>query len=316
MRIKNAIKSILLILHRHKKSEPDIFIFTLPRAGSTLLTEILNTDSHSKTASESFSLNKDNMQVLRKYFDEEFLAERYVDISGDNLQQIYNYYEALAEGKHWSSYYWSDFFSQDHRFNTTRTIFKTHKVSYYFDDLMQHFVNDYGLYLLRHPVSHALSRIRKGWTSYINLYAESKKIREILPKEAKLKIEQLTKAGTELEKFIVSWCLENYVFIRSYQEGNLPSNVFPVFYEDLVVAPEKTIMDICDKVKVKYNKKMLNILDVPSSGIVHSTSKTGEQIIAGNRDYLVNRWSKEIDSNSKIQIKEILDSFGIKLYSE
>ncbi len=316
MRIKNTLKSLLIILHRHKKSEPDIYIFTLPRGGSTLLTEILNTDPHSKTASESFSLNKDNRQVLRKYFDDEFLAERYVDITEDNLQKIIKYYGDLAEGKHWNSYYWSDFFSPNHRFNTTRTIFKTHKVTYYFDDLMHYFKSDYGLYLLRHPVSHALSRIRKDWTSYIDLYAESEKIRKMLPKEAKLKIEQVNKAGTDLEKFIVSWCLENYVFIRCYQNENLPSNVFPVFYEDLVVNPEKTIMDICDKVKVKYNKRMLNILDVPSSGIVHSTGETGEQIIEGNTDYLVNRWSEEIDNNSMIQFKEILDSFGIKLYSE
>lgn len=316
MRVKNSIKSLLKNLHRHKKSEPDVYIFTLPRAGSTLLTEILNTDPHSKTASESFALNKDNIQVLRKYFDKSFLAERYVDISEDNLQQIIKYYVDLAEGKTWNSYYWSDFFTPHHNFSTTRTIFKTQRVTYYFDDLMLHFKDDFGLYLLRHPVSHALSRIRKGWTTYIDLYAEAEKIVDIIPCEAKLKIEQVNSTGGNLEKFIVSWCLENYVFINNYQDGSLPSNVFPVFYEELVINPGNTIKDICNKVKMAYNENMLSVVNVPSSGIVHSTEETGDQIIAGNKNYLINRWKESLGINTEKQVKDILTSFGIVIYLE
>ena len=315
MRIRNSIKSLIKNLHRHKKSEPDVYIFTLPRAGSTLLTEILNTDPHSKTASESFALNKDNTRVLGKYFDKEFLAERYVDLSEDNLQQMINYYTDLAEGKTWNSYYWSDLFSQHHHFSTTRTLFKTHRVTYYFDDLMLHFKDDFGLYVLRHPVSHALSRISKGWTCYIDLYAEAQKIKDIIPREAKLKIEQVNSTGSRLEKFILSWCLENFVFINKLQNGSLPSNVFPVFYEELVMNPELTIRDICKKVKMAYHENMLSMVKVPSSGIVHSAEETGDQIIAGNKDYLINRWKESLDINAEKQVKDILLSFGITIYS-
>jgi hypothetical protein len=314
MSIKSLSKSLALHLHRHKKSEADLFIFSLPRTGSTLLAEVLNTDSRSKTASESFALNKDNTRVLRKYFDKNFLAERYVDISNGNLQQMFNYFNQLSEGKTWNSYYWSDFFTPSHRFSTTRTIFKTHRITYYFDDLLGHFKDDYGLYLIRHPVSHSLSRLRLGLSAYIDLFAQSDKIKDTLPPGAKETISRVNSRGSDLEKFLVSWCLENYVFIKKYQEGHLPPNVFAVFYEELVFNPEQALRDICHKIKMEYTDKMLSIIDLPSSGIVHSTEETEKQIEAGNKNYLANRWKEGLSTLAQEQIKDILTSFGIKIY--
>jgi len=316
MRIKNTIKSILLLLHRHRKSHPDIYIFSLPRAGTTLLTEILNSDANSKTASESLALNRDNIRVLRKYFEEDFLAERYVDISMENLQKIFSYYGDLSEGKSWNSYYWSDFFTKNHSFSTSRTIFKTHKITYHFREMMDHFKKDIGIYLLRHPVSHSLSRVRKGWTTYIDLYSEAEKIKELLPTAAKDMITLVSDSGSDLDKFIVSWCLENYLFIRSYQDKTLPDNLYPVFYEDLVLNPESCIRDICNKAGLQYNSKMLSIVDVPSSGIVHSSDLTEEQIRAGNKNYLVNRWKDELGRDAEDQLKKILSAFNITIYPE
>lgn len=316
MSIRSLAKSLTLALHHHKKSEADVFIFSLPRTGSTLLAEVLNTDSFSKTASESFALNKDNIRVLRKYFDEDFLAERYVDISSGDLQHMLQYFKQLSEGKTWNSYYWSDFFTPNHRFRTTRTIFKTHRVTYYFDKLLDHFKDDYGLYLIRHPVSHSLSRLRLGLSTYIDLFAQSEKIKDLLPPEAKETINRVNSRGSDLEKFIVSWCLENHVFIKKYQDGDLPPNVFAVFYEELVFNPEQTLKDICLKIKMEYTDRMLSLIDLPSSGIVHSTDETVKQIEAGNKNYLANRWKEGFSTTVREQIKDILTSFDIKIYMD
>jgi hypothetical protein len=99
MSISTLFKSLLLPLHRHRKSEPDIFIFTLPRTGSSLLAEILNTDPKAKTAGEPFSLHGDNPRVLGKYFDQASWAERYVDVSQAHFQLLIRYLEALSQGK-------------------------------------------------------------------------------------------------------------------------------------------------------------------------------------------------------------------------
>jgi len=314
MSVKSLTKSLAKHLHHHKKSEPDVYILSLPRTGSTLLAEVLNTDSRSKTASESFALNKDNTRLLRKYFDKDFIAERYVDISEAHFQLMLQYFILLSEGKTWNSYYWSDFFTPNHHLNTRRTIFKTHRVTYYFDDLLRNFKDDFGLYLIRHPVSHSLSRLNLGLSTYIDLYAEAKKIKVMLPPGAKAKIAQVNAGGSDLEKFVVSWCLENYIFIKKYQEDELPPNVFSVFYEDLVLNPEQTLKDICHKIKMEYKDKMLSIIDLPSSGIVHSTEETEKQIAAGNKNYLVNRWKESLTSLAEEQVEDILTSFGIKIY--
>jgi len=316
MRIRSSIKSLCKHLHRHRKIQADIFIFTLPRAGSTLLAEILNTDPSTKTASEPLALNRDNLQVLRRYFSRDFPGERYVDISENDLLNMFSYFEDLSSGKTWNSYYWSDLSSGFHHFLSRRTLFKTHRLSYYFEEFMQHFKEDFGLYLLRHPVSHALSRMRKGWDPYSELYAESEKIRILLNEEAKLKTQDVIASGSQLEQFVLSWCLENYVFIHGLQNGSLPGNMFPVFYEELVTSPEKTIRDICGKVNMEYNDRMLSRLQIPSSGIVHSTEEAEAQIKAGNADYLTQRWRQDINESDTEKVKDILRKLGITIYKD
>ena len=314
MSVRTSLKSCLKAFHRHHKSRPDIFIFTLPRTGSTLLAEILNTDPTVKTASESLALNRDNRSVLRKYFDREFLAERYVDISTEELEQLFGYYSDLSEGKTWNSYYWSDLFSPGHRLATSRTLFKTHRITYYFREFMDHFREDYGLYLLRHPVAHSLSRMSQGWDDYTELFAGSRNTGELIPRSAREMIEEVKESGSPLEKFVLSWCLENYIFIHQFQEEKLGANVIPVFYEDLVWEPEKSIRKLCEKLGLGYNEKMLSLVNVPSSGIVHSEGETEEQIRAGNRDYLTARWKERVDEQEREKLQHILTELGITIY--
>jgi hypothetical protein len=314
MSISTLIKSWLLPLHRHRKTKPDVFIFTLPRAGSSLLAEILNTDPTAKTASESFALDTNNARVLGKYLDKACWAERYVDVSATHFQQLTRYLEAQSEGKTWNSYYWSDIFSSTHPLRSSRTIFKIHRLSYYYGDLMHHFKDDFGLYLLRNPVAHSLSRMRQNWAEYIDLYAGSEKIKKHLTREAQIKIKEINATGSPLEKFVCSWCLENFVFIHACQNGALPGNVFPVFYEELVLEPEPVLREICRKIHMEYQENMVTALNHPSRGIVHSTRETASQIHAGNKEYLVGRWKENIDGNSLEKAREILTSFGISLY--
>ncbi len=314
MSISTLTKTLLLKLHRHRKSEPDVFIFTLPRTGSSLLAEILNTDPRAKTASEPFALHINNVRVLGTYVDRNSWAERYVDVSEAHFQQLIGYLEALSDGKTWNSYYWSDLFASTHHLKSSRTIFKIHRLSYYFGDLMHHFKDDFGLYLIRHPIAHSHSRMRKNWSEYIDLYAGSAKIKRHLSKEARTKIKEVHATGSPLERFVCSWCLENYVFIQAYQKGTLPENVFPVFYEELVREPEPVLKDLCRKIRMEYKETMLSVMDQPSRGIVHSTRETASQVHAGNKEYLVDRWKKDLDGPTLEKTREILTSFGITLY--
>ena len=107
-----SVKKILATLHQHQKSQPDVFIFSLPRSGSTMLAEVLNTDPSSKLSSEPFSLLKNNRKELLKCFAPSFLSERYVDLSDDQLKAVMDYVKELSAGKRWNSYYWTDILRQ------------------------------------------------------------------------------------------------------------------------------------------------------------------------------------------------------------
>lgn len=309
-----SAKQLLKVFHRHNKSLPDIYIFSLPRSGSTLLAEILNTDPETKTASESFAMNKDNLHLLRKYFKEEFLSERYTDISPNEFQSIISYYTALSEGKTWNAYYWSDLLTGNHQFQTSRTLFKTHKMTYHFDDLMRHFKNDFGIYLMRNPIAVSLSRIRMGWSTYIEQYKNALKLAGFISNELKQTIETTQKKGTALEKQVLSWCLENAVYLYNRQQKTMPENVIPVFYEDLILNPKKTLLAICSKTRLEFHPDMLKMIARPSSGIIHSEKEIKKEILSQNNLYLVNRWKEAVDRNSLLRIESLLDKFGYDFY--
>lgn len=308
------LKQLLKVFHRHNKSLPDIYIFSLPRSGSTLLAEILNTDPKTKTASESFAMNKDNLHVLRNYFREDFLSERYTDISSHEFRSVISYYSALSEGKTRNAYYWSDLLTGHHRFHTSRTLFKTHKMTYHFDDLMRHFQNDFGIYLMRNPIAVSLSRIRMGWTTYIEQYKDTLKLADFISNELTQTIETIEKNGTALEKQVLSWCLENAVYLKNKRQRTMPDNVIPVFYEDLILNPKKTLLAICSKTGIEFHPDMLKMIARPSSGIIHSQKDVKKQILARNNQYLVNRWKEEVDKHSLLRIEDLLKKFGYDFY--
>ncbi|GEM_PF-6167771 len=312
---KVIIKTLLKGIHKHKKQNNDIFIFTLPRTGSTLLSEILNTNSKVKTASESFALNNSNKQILLKYFDTNFLSERYTDTSNNEFRALIRYIDDISKGKTWNSYYWSDFKSHFHNFKTNRTVFKTHKITYQFDNIMNHYKDDFALYLVRHPISHSFSRIRNNWDTYIKQYLESGKIKNQISSENQLKISDILTTGSLLDKFVLSWCLENFVFFKKLQNNTLPKNILPVTYENLVLNPEKTIKNICLRSNIEYSNKMVKLLNSPSKGIVHSTNKTKEQITLGNKSFILSNWREKISKEEERKAFEILDLFDFNFYS-
>lgn len=308
------VKQLLKVFHRHNKYLPDIYIFSLPRSGSTLLAEILNTNAETKTASESFAMNEENLHILRKYFKNEFLSERYTDLSSSEFQSVISYYTALSEGKTWNAYYWSDILTRHHHFRTSRTLFKTHKMTYHFDDLMRHFQNDFGIYLMRNPVAVSLSRMRMGWSTYIEEYKGGLKLTNFFSDDLSYSIDAIQKSGTMLEKQVLSWCLENAVFLKNKLQKTLPKNVISIFYEDLILNPKKVLLNICARTNLDYHPDMLKMIARPSSGIIHSQKGIKKEIISQNKQYLVNRWKNEIDDQSLLRINALLKKFGYDFY--
>lgn len=294
----------------------DIYIFTIVRAGSTWLTEIINSQPGIKTVSEPLSTNnKDQISVLTKYFGSMFLEERYISLTDREKELMVKYFSDLSLGKTLRSLYWRDLFSRSHSFFTNRTLFKTHKISsllLFFDDKFDIDI----IYLIRHPISNSISRIRKGWNHYIKHYLDDEYFRGLLDGNLINFIEKINMEGTILEKFVASWCLENWVFLRTLQKQEVfKNNITLVTYEELVLQPEKVIKKLYLNLNLTELHRMFKHVNIPSHGIIHSTKQTKENIIAGNRDYLLNRWKKDVSNNEEKKVFNILEKFNIDLYT-
>ena len=314
-KLKVILKQLLKYAHIHKKTQPDIFIFTLPRTGSTLLAEILNTTKHSKSVLEPFNMNRQTRPIIAKYIDDKAISERYFQLSNHQLDCIKIYLEDLSAGKLFNAYSWSDINTAYHSFKTENSIFKIHKISYYFDDIMNHFTSDYGLYLLRHPISHSLSRIRNNWSHYIKEFSTSEKIINQLTLNQNKLITETHNSNDILSKFVLSWCLENFVFLNAQRNNTLNNNVIPIYYERIIINTKKTINELYNFIQTKPNKAVFEIVNKPSKGVIHSSKETQKQILSKNKVYLIDRWQSQVSNTQLSNCQLILDAFNITIYN-
>jgi hypothetical protein len=316
MSLKLVVKSILSKIHSHQKQLPDVIIFTLIRSGSTLLLEILNTDKNRKSVSEPLSLTPDNRKILKKYLNSDTIAERYIDLSSSEQEALFRYFADLSEGKTANSYYWSDLFSKSHAFKSAGSIFKTHKITYLFDDFLQHFQSAKGIYLLRHPIPVSLSRRRIKGDHYIEEYLKAQKIHAAVSSEAKQITDSILEKGSLQEKLILSWCFENFVFFDQLSKNRLPDNLYFISFEELVSEPETYIPKLCKKTGITFSEAMIDAVNRPSHGTVHSSKETIQQIQNKNNIQILQKWKKQISPGQEKSCLKILQAFGINYYAE
>jgi hypothetical protein len=315
MSVKLFIKTILSKVHSHRKQLPDVIIFTLIRSGSTLLLEILNSDKNRKSVSEPLSLTSDNKKILNKYISSDAVSDRYTDLTDKEKDALFRYFSELSEGKTANSFYWTDLFSKQHSRKTIGSIFKTHKITYLFDDFMRHFQAK-GIYLLRHPIPVSLSRIKVNGDTYAEKYLQAQKIQATISAEAKQMTHSILENGSLLEKFVLSWCFENLVFFNQLSSGQLPDNLYFISFEELISEPEVFIPKLCEKTGIKFSDKMIDTVHRPSHGTVHSSRETIQEIQNKNNIHILKKWKKEISPKEEQKCLRILQTFGINYYTE
>ncbi len=308
--IKIVIKQLLRPLHRHEKSAPDVFLFALPRSGSTLLTEMMATGRGVKVASETFSLVNGSPSLLCRHLSPDSLAERYVDLSDEQLSGVVEYLYDISKGRYWNAYNYADLRKGSYRYSSNRTFHKLQKLNYHYREIMDHFASDRAIYLVRHPAAVALSRIRNGWRHYISDFAQAAQIANSLSIDQTGMIRQISDGDSELLRFVLSWCLENYII---YHYPLHPSTMV-IRYEDMVSDTEQSLRSICQHVDMKYQPSMMAPLARPSRGIVHSDSTAVEAITQRDQDQILYGWRSELSARQLDQIGEVLRVFKIHDY--
>ena len=108
------------------------------------------------------------------------------------------------------------------------------------------------------------------------------------------------------EQLIFMWCIENYVPLRQFNEGE----ILVTFYENLCSGPAKEIEKILSFIGGRFSSDVLEKSAKPSA-----SSQEDSAIVSGTD--LIDSWRKTINDEQIARAVEICSMFGLhSIYGE
>jgi hypothetical protein len=198
-----------------------------------------------------------------------------------------------------------------HKWKTNRIVFKILRCK----DLMNWFEQEFKgqiVYLLRHPIPTSLSRKRY---SILHLYLQNdtyckRYLNDSLQKFCATLIEN----GSEFQKKILDWCLQNLAPIKYLDR----SNWLILYYEDMVMNRSVTLDTLIQRLQLTGKSQRLKQYSRASVSTTQSDLDT-QKFLAKNeplsdRTYLISKWRSKITEEDEAQAIDILNKFGINIY--
>lgn len=157
--------------------------------------------------------------------------------------------------------------------------------------------------LLRHPCAVANSRLKLGWGNHLDDFLIQKELLDDFLNPFKKQIES---AVDSFDKQIFFWCIENYVPLKQFSEGE----IHVIFYEKLCTSPQQEIEELLMFVGEPLSPRVFNMLQKPSA-----LSRKDSAIRSGSN--LIDSWRKDITNAQAARAIEILSLFGLQaIYGE
>jgi hypothetical protein len=312
--IREPIRHFLTRLAVHRKGNlDDILVLAGGRSGSTWLMEVIAAEPGMKFVNEPFHpimLNRAGLPTgletslpwhFRKILDVPLEAEDQFRsyLLDDRATQIKGPYNVFSPDFHWI---------------TNRRILKevtATAIGEWIDDQKLGFKI---VYLIRHPLPTALS-----WGQFL-LWAQG----NILPAQAHLLHPVFRKKflngglydyawsvlrdGSDLEKYVLEWCLQNLAPLRAIQSGR---DWIVITYEELVLSPVLAIHWLADRLQLRHPDRLTKGMGVPSATTDPKRIKLIQQESAIRR---VQEWRSKVSLSLEKRALEIPREFGIHVY--
>ncbi len=169
------------------------------------------------------------------------------------------------------------------------------------------------VYLVRHPIPQALSCIKLGWGLTTKAYLRKRQFVETyLTTDQEALAWDIVESGSELEKFVLNWVLENLVPLR---KATASTTWTRISYEEAVAHPSRIIEVLVRVFDLSHREKMQAAVHQPSR-----TTRQGANGVANSdtedmdRSHLIERWKDEIDVEEQKSLMSILEHFDIHYY--
>lgn len=298
------IENLPWVFNYKKDTKPDILIYSSRRGGSTLLSQIISASKGIRYIDQPFDQFENRyslpakLKIKQKYLPLKELSQ-FITLNEEEAEQVKNYLGLLTNGK---------LIGMGHYWRASRSLLKICNALNLIDFLSEefHVVN---VYMTRHPVPQTLSVLRNKWGNTSSPYLKNEKYcSTFLPASNISKIKHTALNGTDLEKGIVNWCLENNYILKHSKAVKKH-----ISYESLVLDKE-VIKSLATYCKLNNVVRMEDVLVRPSKSSVFSENSTRNSISKGNRQELIEKWTKKMSSSQFDCIQKVLDLFEIDTY--
>lgn len=278
-------------IHQNTDYRNSIFVAGTGRSGTTWISDIINYRNEYRFMFEPFEPNK--VTICRK-----FRYRQYLRPDNQDLHFI-TPAKAILSGNVKSA--WID--AQNKAFISNKRLIKDIRANLLLKWIHTNFPGFPIILILRHPCAVANSKLKLNWGTHLEEFLSQDALMNDFLDPFRKPIEE---ARGTFDKHIFLWCIENYVPLKQFSEGELHL----IFYENLCQSPKQELDDLFSFLGKHYDESIFCKLRN-----VSATIQKDSAIIAGNS--LVDGWRKNITSRQIKRAIEILNLFGLdSIYSE
>ena len=285
----------------------DILLLSSPRGGSTWLMEVIASEPGMRFVNEPLRPEFVDKARLPTQLDELPPLERKIlDVPYSAEKQFRALFTDHRITRHYGPY---DFFSPQFHWLTTRRIIKEVHSLGIADWIFQQDLGFKVIYLLRHPMPTALSNAR-GCTLRAEANLRHKSFRERYLTKAQVELGwTVLHDGSEFEKQILEWCLDNIVPWKIVTTR--PHDWLILTYEELVLSPDRSLRLIADRLGLRHFDRLRRVMTRPSASTYDSRLKL---VRSSDPESLVQEWRSSVSAEMEAQAHTIIQEFGVSAY--
>ncbi len=268
-----------------------VFLAGTGRSGTTWIEEVINRRNDFRIMFEPFHSKK--VDLLRDWNYMQYLR------SDDRRDKFLIPATRILSGRIRND--WVD--KENHKFYARKRLIKDIRTPLLLHWIKHNFPEIPIILLLRHPCAVSNSQLQMKWDTYLDDFLRQDELMDDFLSPFKKELENVE---DPFDKHIFMWCVENYVPLRQFHEGE----ILVTFYENLCKYPQTELEKIMGFVGVPYSSDILDKISKPSA-----LSRKDSAI--NSKTDLVNSWRKSISDTQIKRAVEILSIFGLQeIYNE
>jgi hypothetical protein len=307
-----AKESIWLAVRYRPGPKPPIALFCTRRGGSTWLMEIVGANRGVLPLNQPLEILTPNLTPHQYKRLPKFDLGQIVHPDPDQERELRAYTDDLMAGRIRVNAPHA-FWRHDFQFRTNRLLLKIVDAKPLMDWFEANYHPDIA-YLVRHPVPQAMSCIRNGWSTTTKAYLRNEWFAEDVIGDAKLLAyaHALEETGTDLERFVLNWVVENLYPLRVLADR---PDWLALSYEECVTDRDGTLRRVSERLDVCDTDRMERAALRLSRSSTLSGDDTVSAIRTDDRDEQVSGWLNRVGGDDLARAARVLDRFAVTLYA-